>query len=84
MNATEALFHQPAAQAVGWALLHFVWQGALIGLAAFVLLRVVRPADAAVRYVIGLGALATMLAPAAYLESARAAGALLPDSPALR
>ena len=30
MNATDALFHQPAAQAVGWALLHFVWQGAVV------------------------------------------------------
>ena len=47
--------------ALGWTLLHFVWQGALIGLAAFVVLRVVRPVDASVRYVIGLGALAAML-----------------------
>ena len=31
MNAIDALLHQPAAQAMGWALLQFVWQGALVG-----------------------------------------------------
>ena len=32
MSAIEQLFTQPAAQAVGWALLQFVWQGAVIGI----------------------------------------------------
>ena len=31
MSAIETLLQQPAAQAVGWALLQFVWQGALVG-----------------------------------------------------
>ena len=31
MNAIEHLLQQPAAQAIGWALLQFVWQGALVG-----------------------------------------------------
>ena len=32
MTAIEHLLQQPAAQAIGWALLQFVWQGALVGL----------------------------------------------------
>ena len=42
MSAIENLLREPAAQAIGWALLHFVWQGALIGVltaAALVVLR---------------------------------------------
>ncbi len=31
MTAIEIMVRQPAAQAVGWALLQFVWQGALVG-----------------------------------------------------
>ena len=33
MPAIETLLQQPAAQAVGWALLQFVWQGAAVGVA---------------------------------------------------
>ena len=33
MTAIEHLLRQPAAQAIGWALLQFVWQGALVGAA---------------------------------------------------
>lgn len=50
----------PVVQALAWALVHFVWQGTVIGLAAFVALRATRPAAA--RYAIGVGALALMLA----------------------
>jgi beta-lactamase regulating signal transducer with metallopeptidase domain len=50
----------PVVQALAWALVHFVWQGTAIGLAAFVALRATRPASA--RYAIGVGALALMLA----------------------
>ena len=38
MTAIETLFREPAAQAIGWALLHFVWQGALIGILAAIAL----------------------------------------------
>ena len=31
MNGIETLIDQPVLQALGWALLHFVWQGLLIG-----------------------------------------------------
>ncbi len=46
--------------ALAWTLVHFLWQGTLIALAAALLLR--RPALAAsTRYLIGVGALALML-----------------------
>ena len=31
MTSIEMVLRQPAAQAVGWTLLHFIWQGALVG-----------------------------------------------------
>jgi beta-lactamase regulating signal transducer with metallopeptidase domain len=47
-------------QPIGWTLLHFVWQGALVALAAAVLMALsTRPA---VRYAIGVSGLAVMLA----------------------
>jgi beta-lactamase regulating signal transducer with metallopeptidase domain len=49
-----------AVQAMATALLHFLWQGSLIALAAAVLMRVAR--TAAVRYAVGIGALVAMLA----------------------
>ena len=50
----------PVVQALAWALVHFLWQGAAIGLVVLVTARVVR--SASVRYAIGVGALAAMLA----------------------
>src|SRR6187401_2069189 len=47
-------------QALATALLHFLWQGTLIAMAAAVLMRVTR--TAAVRYAVGIGALVAMLA----------------------
>jgi beta-lactamase regulating signal transducer with metallopeptidase domain len=55
------LVQHPVIQALAWALVHFVWQGAAIGLAAFVAFRVVR-ASASWRYAIGVGALVAALA----------------------
>jgi beta-lactamase regulating signal transducer with metallopeptidase domain len=67
----ELLLH-PYAQVLAWALVHFLWQGALIGLVAFGLMRVPR-FGAAARYTIGVTALGAMLvapiATAAYLAS---------------
>jgi beta-lactamase regulating signal transducer with metallopeptidase domain len=61
MTAITMVADHPLAQALAWALLHFVWQGALLALAAFVLLRTLaRSANA--RYVIGIATLAAMLA----------------------
>jgi hypothetical protein len=51
----------PLVATLGWTLTHFVWQGAVLGLIAFALLRVFRPRDASTRYLIGVGTLAAML-----------------------
>ncbi len=54
------LLHQPVAQAIGWALLHFVWQGALIGALAWATLALLRRSAADVRYVVATVALLLM------------------------
>ena len=48
----ETLLQQPAAQAIGWALLQFVWQGALIGGLTALALAALRRSAADVRYVV--------------------------------
>ncbi len=52
----------PTIEAIAWALLHFLWQGALVGLAAAVALRSMRFQPAAARYALALVALLAMLA----------------------
>ena len=52
---------QPAAQAIGWALLQFVWQGALVGVLTAVALLALRRSAADVRYVVATIGLALML-----------------------
>jgi beta-lactamase regulating signal transducer with metallopeptidase domain len=54
-----ALSAQPYAQALAWALLHFLWQGALLGLVAFVLFHVF--STPAARYRVGIATLTAML-----------------------
>jgi beta-lactamase regulating signal transducer with metallopeptidase domain len=61
MIAIDDMFRQPVAQALGWALLQFVWQGALVGLLTAALLAVLRRSAADVRYVVSTAALAMML-----------------------
>ena len=63
MNASEfaSLLQQPAAQALGWALLQFVWQGALIGVLAALALTALRRSAADVRYVVATIALSLMI-----------------------
>jgi beta-lactamase regulating signal transducer with metallopeptidase domain len=61
MNSREILFHQPIIIALGWTLLNFLWQGALIGLllgAANVLLRT---ATASLRYLAACVAMLLMV-----------------------
>jgi beta-lactamase regulating signal transducer with metallopeptidase domain len=55
------LTQQSTVDALAWTLLHFLWQGALIGFAAFLMLRFARPERASTRYVIGVATLALML-----------------------
>ncbi len=59
MNAINALGY-PSVQALAWTLIHFIWQGAAIGLAAFLLLRIAR-LTARSRYIVGVATLALML-----------------------
>lgn len=60
MNATElSLLSSETTAALGWTLLHFVWQGALIGLGALLVLRLMRDADARTRYLASALALMT-------------------------
>ena len=67
----------------GWVLVHFVWQGAVVAMAAALVLRLCRRQTASVRYVIACGAMIVMLlgvvttavfveAPAANAEATRA------------
>src|SRR5919109_3892366 len=60
MSAIE-LMHQPAAQAISWALLQFVWQGALIGALTATALAALRRGAADVRYVVATIGLTLML-----------------------
>ena len=45
MSDALRLLDHPLSSALGWTLVHFVWQGAVLGLVAFFLLRVIRPAQ---------------------------------------
>jgi len=48
-------------QALGWALLHFIWQGAVIGLGAALALALMRKAKPEQRYAVACAALALCL-----------------------
>ena len=61
MSAIEHLFTQPIAQAIGWALLQFVWQGAVIGLISAAALFALRRSASDVRYVVATIGLSLML-----------------------
>ena len=49
-------------QVAGWTLIHFVWQGTAIALAAAVVLRALSRRSADARYLVACAALAAMLA----------------------
>ncbi len=61
MSAIEDLLQQPAALAIAWALLQFVWQGALIGALTALALLALRSSAADIRYVVATIGLAVML-----------------------
>ena len=61
MTTIETLLQQPAAQVIGWALLHFVWQGALVGGLTAIALAALRQSAADVRYVVATIALSLMV-----------------------
>ncbi|MGA9341319.1 MAG: M56 family metallopeptidase [Rhodanobacteraceae bacterium] len=51
---------QPWIEALGWALLHFIWQGVVVGAAYALLRRMVPKQHCDLRYFIGLGAMALL------------------------
>jgi beta-lactamase regulating signal transducer with metallopeptidase domain len=61
MSATDVLLQDPAAQAIGWALLQFVWQGALIGVFTAAALAALSHSAADIRYVVSTIGLTLML-----------------------
>jgi beta-lactamase regulating signal transducer with metallopeptidase domain len=61
MTAIDQMLQQPFAQAIGWALLQFVWQGTLIAVLTAALLAALRRSGPDVRYVVSAIALALML-----------------------
>jgi beta-lactamase regulating signal transducer with metallopeptidase domain len=52
----------PTAQVLGWTLVHFLWQGALVAAVLFGALRLLRRHKPRLRYVVGCGALFLLLA----------------------
>jgi beta-lactamase regulating signal transducer with metallopeptidase domain len=61
MTAINEMLQQPFGQAIGWALLQFVWQGTLIALVTAAVLAALRRSGPDVRYVVSTIALALML-----------------------
>ncbi|HVF50013.1 MAG TPA: M56 family metallopeptidase [Pyrinomonadaceae bacterium] len=63
MNSLEMLLSQAVFQAIGWALIHFIWQGALVASLLFVLNSLLlKRANASARYLVSCAALLWMLA----------------------
>lgn len=70
MNAIETLLDQPIFQALGWTLIHFIWQGALIALLYLSVSVLLRRFAANVRYAAACGAMLLMvIAPAVTMLS---------------
>ena len=61
MNAME-LLTGPLAQAVGWALLHLLWQGTIVAAILAAVLALMKRQSANARYVVSCGALALVFA----------------------
>ena len=48
------MIEQATVDALAWTLIHFLWQGAVLGVLAFVVLRFGRPERSSTRYAIGV------------------------------
>jgi beta-lactamase regulating signal transducer with metallopeptidase domain len=57
----EGMFTYPLLRALGWALLHFLWQGALVALLLAGVLSLLEKRAANIRYAVACGALGLML-----------------------
>ena len=60
MNLLQAWIHTPLAEALGWTLFHFLWEGAAIAALLLVALYICRPAAAQLRYALACAALLAM------------------------
>jgi uncharacterized protein (TIGR03435 family) len=56
----ETFLFLPAVQAIGWALLHFIWEGGLLAAFLFAADTLTRQRDARLRYAIGCAAMLSM------------------------
>jgi len=61
MNSLEMLLSKPLFQALGWALVHFIWQGALIAILYAGLAALLRRRAANLRYSVACAAMLLML-----------------------
>jgi beta-lactamase regulating signal transducer with metallopeptidase domain len=61
MNAIPWLLEGRVAEAIGWALFHSLWQGAIIGLLLYVLLKQLTGQSSNVRYLVSCSALALLV-----------------------
>src|SRR4051794_15646766 len=62
MSGIVTSWAAPGVQVIAWALIHFLWQGALVGLAAAGSLSLLKGGSANRRYAVAAGALLLMLA----------------------
>ena len=60
MNAVRLLLRHPSTVALGWTLIHFIWQGAMIAALLGLANLCLRKARATVRYAAASGALLAM------------------------
>jgi len=60
MSPLAAWIHSPFAQALGWALAHFVWEGAVLAIILLAALRIFRGSPARRRYALACAILAVM------------------------
>ena len=58
---TDPLLDTPLVQSIGWALIHFIWQGTAIGLTTAIALRLLAGARPTMRYAVGCFSLVLML-----------------------
>ena len=60
MNTLTELLYNPAAQRIGWGLIHFLWQGAVVAVLLAITLSLLRHRSARARWAASCGALALM------------------------
>jgi beta-lactamase regulating signal transducer with metallopeptidase domain len=61
MFTLENILSPPIVQKLGWTLLHFVWQGAVVAFLLAVLLRILRKCTASLRYIVACLALVVIV-----------------------